>query len=493
MADDEQSVIQRLWVSFKYTIFFIIVACILLLTGMLMQPDKHEGIDLDWLRKFFTELAEGTGAMAFVAGVLALAGMGIVIFYTAPGLSLLPLHLLAGSKAIPGKSDETNALLAVNRERQNAILNRYQQFQHRPTAVMGAGGRGRNPVLSERDRQAMSELAQEEIMLANRFRRVQRWRDSWFHQCQFIIRPLQILLGLIGSALTVLLITSLAVTRQVFIGQTNDDICGAPCGYIFRGDLPNPLNMLFLKLSPYFPVDYVLIVMIILYMFWATTKGVISIGIRLLWINLYEFRRAATQPQGLLAATMLLMLSLAGLSYSLTMSVAPEYSMFGSQKYVRAFFALQNYFPKKNKCNHTIPDTGTRDCSNQPSLIVPCHIGAPSDLCVATVTSTTILKIIAATPSLGIAFFYMQWGFLATFSLALIFNLIQGCRRGFSVDPLDEGDEDLEEIEARGLLSGELNTEDGRRRARRRGLLAPGGGQRNEQENDQGYGAVGRR
>ncbi|KAG0019285.1 hypothetical protein BGZ80_006030 [Entomortierella chlamydospora] len=355
MADDEQSVIQRLWVSFKYTIFFIIVACILLLTGMLMQPDNHEGVDLDWLRKFLAELAEGTGAMAFVAG--------------APGLSLLPLHLLAGTKVIPGKSDEINASLAANRVRQNAILDRYQQFQHRPTAVVGAGGRGRNPLLSERDREAMSELAQEEIMLASQLRR-------------------------------------------------------------------------------YFPVDYILIVMIILYMFWATTKGVISIGIRLLWVNLYEFRRAATQPQGLLAATMFLMLSLAGLSYSLTMSVAPEYSMFGSQKY----------------CNHTIPATGIRDCSNQPSLIVPCHIGAPSDLCVATVTSTTILKIIAATPSLGVAFFYLQWGFLATFFLALVFNLIQGCRRGFSVDPLDEDDEDLEEIEATGLLSGELDTEDGRRR-----------------------------
>jgi LMBR1 domain-containing protein 1 len=69
-------------------------------------------------------------------------------------------------------------------------------------------------------------------------------------------------------------------------------------------------------------------------MFSATTRGIISIGIRFLWVNMYKFRRAATQPQGLLAGTMLLMLSLAGLCYSLTMSVAPDYSMFGSQKYV---------------------------------------------------------------------------------------------------------------------------------------------------------------
>jgi len=93
----------------------------------------------------------------------------------------------------------------------------------------------------------------------------------------------------------------------------------------------------------YFPADYMLVVMITLYMFWATTKGIISIGIRLLCVNLYKFRRAATEPQGLLAATMLLMLSLAGLSYTLTMSVAPEYSMFGSQKYVSSPSASESF------------------------------------------------------------------------------------------------------------------------------------------------------
>lgn len=97
---------------------------------------------------------------------------------------------------------------------------------------------------------------------------------------------------------------------------------------------PKLLTHTFFATNQYFPADYAVIVMIILYMFWATTKGIISLGIRFLWVHLYKFRRAATQPQGLLAATMLWMLSLAALSYTLTMAVAPEYSMFGSQKYV---------------------------------------------------------------------------------------------------------------------------------------------------------------
>jgi hypothetical protein len=28
------------------------------------------------------------------------------------------------------------------------------------------------------------------------------------------------------------------------------DLCGAPCGFIFGRDLPNPLNMVLVRLSP---------------------------------------------------------------------------------------------------------------------------------------------------------------------------------------------------------------------------------------------------
>ncbi|KAF8924351.1 hypothetical protein BGZ47_004071, partial [Haplosporangium gracile] len=246
------------------------------------------------------------------------------------------------------------------------------------------------------------------------------------------------------------------------VGQLDRDLCGAPCGFIFGRDLPNPLNMVLVRLSPYFPADYAMIVMIILYMFWATTKGIISLGIRFLWVHLYKFRRAATQPQGLLAATMLWMLSLAALSYTLTMAVAPEYSMFGSQKY----------------CNNTVPIGGSLDCSNAPALIIRCHVGAPPDLCTPTVTSKTVLQVLSASPILGVAFYSAQWAFLASFFLAFLYNFVYGCWYGFGEDPMGAGDDDddemdLEDSEARGLLSGGLSSEDARRRVRRRGLMSP--------------------
>ncbi|KAF9278111.1 hypothetical protein BGZ68_008770 [Mortierella alpina] len=439
--EEGQSVRQRLLAALKYTTFFVLTALILLVTGLFMKPNDNDHRDLDWLRKILADL-DGTGALAFVAGVLALVGMGILVFYTAPGLSSLPLHLLAGMKSVPAEVLQTHRELAANRENQNAILNRYPPGSNRP--------------MSERDRHAIEELSREELILENRSRIVQGVRDSWLNRCQCVIRPFQIVLGLAATTLTTLLILSIATTT---IDNLKEEVCGAPCGYILtHPNLPNPLNLLFLELSPFFPVDYILMVMIILYMFWATTKGIISIGIRFLWVHLYKFRRAATPPQGLLAATMILMLSLAGMCYSLTMSVAPDYSMFGSQKY----------------CNHTI--VVERDCSDYPALIIPCHVGAPTDLCTPTVTSAIIMKIILGTPALGIAFYYMQWLFLLMFLTALVFNLVQGCRKGFGQELVHEDPEDLDDIETRGLLSaiGAMSADGGRRRAGRRGLLIPG-------------------
>ncbi|KAG0324417.1 hypothetical protein BGZ99_001885 [Dissophora globulifera] len=442
--DENQTTLQRLSAACKYTAIFILIAVTLLITGMFMKPNNNENRDLDWLRKMLVDL-EGTGALAFVAGVLSLLGMGVLVCYAAPGLSLLPIHLIGGLKSSSEKMSQTNAELAANRERLNAILNRYPQ--------------GTNRQVSERDRHAISELTREELVLDERVRIAQGVRDSWTTRCHWIIRPFEIVIGLAATMLTALLIMSISVTT---IDNLSENGCGAPCGYILtRPDLPNPLNTLFLKLSPYFPVDYILMVMVILYLFWATTRGVISIGIRFLWLNLFKFRRAATPPQGLLAATVLLMLSLAGMCYSLTMSVAPDYSMFGSQKY----------------CNHTTSAT-ERDCSDYPALIIPCHIGAPEDLCTPTVTSSFMTKIILGTPAFGIAFYYLQWLFLLMFIFGFVFNMVQGFRHGFGVDLIQEEEEDIDDIEARGMRNaiGSMSADSQRRRALKRGLLIPGGG-----------------
>ena len=75
-------------------------------------------------------------------------------------------------------------------------------------------------------------------------------------------------------------------------------------------------------------------VLLIVYFFLATMSGVITLGVRFLWVALFRIRKGATMPQGLLFSTILLTLSLLALNYSLTAVVAPGYAHFGSQVYV---------------------------------------------------------------------------------------------------------------------------------------------------------------
>lgn len=76
---------------------------------------------------------------------------------------------------------------------------------------------------------------------------------------------------------------------------------------------------------------------LILYFFLATMSGVIYIGIRFLWITLFNIRKGATAPQGLLVTALLLTLSLLALNYTMTTTVAPGYAHFGSQVYVKFY------------------------------------------------------------------------------------------------------------------------------------------------------------
>lgn len=92
-----------------------------------------------------------------------------------------------------------------------------------------------------------------------------------------------------------------------------------------------------MELAKVFPLDYVFMVLVVVYFFMATMSGIITIGVRFLWVALFRIRKGATMPQGLLFASVLLMLALLALNYSLTAVVAPGYAHFGSQVYVSEF------------------------------------------------------------------------------------------------------------------------------------------------------------
>lgn len=68
------------------------------------------------------------------------------------------------------------------------------------------------------------------------------------------------------------------------VDKIKNSICGHRCGYILSNpQVFNPLNYIFIQASKAYPIDYVFMIILILYFFISTVVGVIFVGIRFLW------------------------------------------------------------------------------------------------------------------------------------------------------------------------------------------------------------------
>jgi LMBR1 domain-containing protein 1 len=92
LADEGQTTFQRLWASFKYTFFFILIAAILLLTGLLMKPNdgehgdnKGEGSafspELDWLEQLLGKIGKSRQGGMSRRLFLYVCDMAVAIFF----------------------------------------------------------------------------------------------------------------------------------------------------------------------------------------------------------------------------------------------------------------------------------------------------------------------------------------------------------------------------------------------------------------------------
>ncbi|KAG2208519.1 hypothetical protein INT47_010215 [Mucor saturninus] len=406
---EDQSNKDRIFGALKYTSFFIVISVLLSIFGLFLKPTtKTPKIDLDWFRKLLTD-SNGEKAITFVIACLILLGMLVFIGYTAPGLSLLPISLIKGRKGIDAEQEDVENRVAANKERQRVIRSRYI---------------GRNMPKTEAD--VLDSLEDEERVLSRRLRAILVDKTSLSTKIIMYLRPFEFLLGMFLLCVTLVLVVSIFLT---IVDKIASSLCGSQCGYVINHpNLFNPINYIFVKVSTIFPLDYIFMVGLILYFFLATMSGVIYIGIRFLWITLFKIRKGATAPQGLLVTALLLTLSLLALNYTMTTTVAPGYTHFGSQVY----------------CNQTLVN-GHRDCTDHNELIVRCDVFGPTDICTPTVSSTMIDRIIVNTPFFGIFFYYSQWVFLVVFLIGFVIALFKRPRNNVDADLQELVDDEEEE------------------------------------------------
>ncbi|KAL8822749.1 MAG: hypothetical protein Q9191_006523 [Dirinaria sp. TL-2023a] len=412
--EGNQTITARLWGAFKYTIAFVFLVVVIVLVGYFVPNarDRH-GAHYDY--HYFKELLRANSTL-------------IYILYAGAGLALLPVAMIkqAPSISAPTLSANTASALAENRERQRQLEGRNE---------------GREGGLPPKDRRELDALVREERTLVRRERLAaeasgegHNWLVRAWMKIEAVFRPLKLLGGLFLMLVAVLVWVSMLITG---IDKAMNSVCKTHCGYVLaHTNIFNPLNWVFVKSAKVFPIDYVLFMLLVLLFFSSSVVGVATIGIRFLWLRIFQIRKGHTTPQALLMATVLLTLIALAVNYAIAMLVAPQYAHWGPQTY----------------CNQDFIPGEQPDCTHNKNAIRPCteksHTRAAQAVCTPSVISAFLDRITVGFSFFGVVDFWAQFAFLAVYLIVFTLTL-------FRTPRLDtyQLEQDAEEDEEEGLLA----------------------------------------
>ncbi|CAO2607771.1 Lysosomal cobalamin transport escort protein LMBD1, partial [Lemmus lemmus] len=407
--DDDTSKCTQIKTALKYTLGFVVICALLLLVGAFVPlnlPSNKNSTEWEKVKFLFEELgsSHGLAALSFSISSLTLIGMLAAITYTAYGMSALPLNLIKGTRnAAYERLENTEDIEEVE-----------QHIQ----AIRSKSKDGRP--LPARDRRTLKQCEERLRTLRKRDRHLEFIENSWWTKFCGALRPLKIIWGIFFILVALLFVTSL------FLSNLDKALhsAGIDSGFIIFGtNLSNPLNMLLPLLQTVFPLDYILITIIIMYFIFTSMAGIRNIGIWFFWIRLYKIRRGRTRPQALLFLCMILLLIVLHTSYMIY-SLAPQYVMYGSQNYL----IESNITSDGHKGNSTL------------SVPKRCDADAPEDQCTVTRTYLFLHKFWF----FSAAYYFGNWAFLGVFLIGLIVSCCKGKKS--VIEGVDE-DSDLSDDE----------------------------------------------
>jgi LMBR1 domain-containing protein 1 len=177
--------------------------------------------------------------------------------------------------------------------------------------------------------------------------------------------------------------------------------------------------------------------LLVIFFFSASVSGIATVGIRFLWIRIFQIKKGRTAPQALLIATVLLALIVLALNYAIAMLVAPQYATYGTQTF----------------CVNAPRHPGEQpDCRNHTEMVVPCSEmsdnPAAKDVCTPSVMSTFLNRATLNWPVFGAVEFWAQFAFLGVFLVVFVTTLFRTPKLNVS-----ELDEEAEADEEEGLLA----------------------------------------
>lgn len=422
--DEDVTTRQRICGALKYSIGFLIVAVALLLIGAFVPLKKPPQNETHW-KKELSFLANqlksnhGETALSLVMGFLSFIGMVIMITYTAYGMTALPFSMLKGFKNTKMEH------LEVSQERESV--------EERARMIRARHSAGRT--MSRRDQRLLSRLEGEERVLVRRERHLQAANLSWLNKCLKCCRPFEFVFGILFLLFGLLIFVSLLLTS---VDKALNSL-GYKYGYALpKAQLPNPINIVLVYAQKVFPLDYCLFVGIVLFFLYCTMSGIRAIGIRCFCIKLYKIRPRKTMPQALLFLILMVMLTMLFLNVML-FTLAPQYVMYGSQRYVPSNAHTTDGTPT----NHTSTNRTVPTASPEPRA---CDTDAGEDACIMTRAAVFLNRFFYKVWFFGACYYWGTWVFLVMYVIGLGVSIAKK-RKSVVDDELDSSDYDSSDDE----------------------------------------------
>lgn len=398
-SGNSPSVAERCCTAVKFSVIFVLLAFVLFVVGIfvpLNEKPANGTADRDVILAIFGDF-ESThveNAITLTMSVLTVVGLFPLIIYLGCGMAVWPIGLLKGRRGFREEEYETQEQLIIHRTEAERLRARH--------------------TLTERDEWRLARLAERERLIqSHEDRLVAEERSCWRRCWRHLSRLVEILFGILLLLLALLVFVSLLLINIDKILHS----LGPSRGYILtEPQLINPIDKILVYAQEVFPLDYILIIGLILFLFFCAMSAIRILGIRCCCVQVFRISLNRTRPRGLLLLCFLLMFIVLSLN-ELIYQMAPQYGMFGSQKYAR---------------NVTLHGNTTTE-------VVPCSTAAPLGACVMTRMSVLLARFIYRLWFFGVVYYWASWVFLGMFFVALIFATFR--RRRSSIEQTLSDDE----------------------------------------------------
>lgn len=412
--DDEKMDSKSCVTAARSTAFFVGFILFLLVVSLNFRPGHTETLDKAWesqdkAARWVSDLLDtehqGLNAISFSIACLTVLGVMGWILYTAYGMAALPFAWLRGKQSAMEQRQDLEQSIASIREKYRIIQAKY------PSREDGTVDLSRMKAI---DRKELSRLQREykNLMQHNyKLQEIEKRAGMVIPRLLQILVPFRWAIGVGMMCISLLVAVSLLLT---LIDRLLNSDCGLSCGYTLKERrIFNPADEIFLRLSEIFPMDFLVLGVLVLYIFTASVFGIVCLGIRFLCFTMYALRVRKSMPQALLVLCNVMAYILLALCMAL-LTIAPNYTAFGSQT-----------------VKTTDGSAGRCSLERQESV----------QSCQVSVISAFFTRIAIAMPLFSMVYFFANWAFIVVFAFVFFSCLVYQQREPY-LEAVSECDEE---------------------------------------------------